>query len=70
MVKVREDMTGWKMWEHGVPESRLTVVQRAEDYVNLDGRRKAQWVCECSCVKHKRFIVLGESIRNGQTKSC
>jgi len=23
------DMTGWKMWEHGVPDSRLTVLERA-----------------------------------------
>ena len=24
------DMTGWKMWEHGVPESRLEVIKRYE----------------------------------------
>lgn len=22
------DMTGWKMWEHGVLDSRLTVLER------------------------------------------
>ena len=25
------DMTGWIMKEHGVPDSRLTVVERAEN---------------------------------------
>jgi hypothetical protein len=30
MVKVRTDMTGWKMCEHGFPESRLTVIRQAE----------------------------------------
>ena len=27
MVKVKEDMTGWIMSEHGVPESRWTVIR-------------------------------------------
>ena len=27
------DMTGWVMAEHGQPESRLTVLQRAEDHI-------------------------------------
>ena len=26
MARVKEDMTGWIMSEHGVPDSRLTVV--------------------------------------------
>lgn len=29
MVKVKEDMTGWKMWEHGVPDSKLIVIKQA-----------------------------------------
>ena len=27
------DMTGWVMSEHGVPESRLTVIEQAETYM-------------------------------------
>ena len=69
-VKVKEDMTGWKMWEHGVPDSRLTVVQQTEDYVTPKGIHIAQWLVECSCDKHTRFISAGQSIRNGHTKSC
>ena len=37
MVKVKIDMTGWKMWEHGVPESRLTVIKQVNDYVTPQG---------------------------------
>lgn len=28
MANITEDMTGWKMWEHGVPDSRLTVIKK------------------------------------------
>ena len=70
MIKVKEDMTGWKMWEHGVSESRLTVVKQVEDRIYPNGQHKAQWLCECNCEKHQIFISLGESIRSGHTKSC
>lgn len=70
MIKVKEDMTGWVMAEHGVPESRLTVIKRAEDYIAPDGRHTAQWLCECSCKKHNRIVVRGSYLKNGKTKSC
>lgn len=70
MVKVKEDMTGWKMWEHGVPNSRLTVLQQEEDYINSKGQHIAQWLCECNCDEHKRIVVRGSSIRSGNTLSC
>jgi hypothetical protein len=70
MVKVKEDMAGWNMWEHGLPDSRLTVIEQVEDRIYPNGDHKAQWLCECNCEKHNRFITLGESIRNGHTKSC
>ena len=71
MIKVREDMSGWKMWEHGVPESRLTVIGRADDYVNPHtGKRMARWICECSCSEHNKVIACGSQLRNGNTKSC
>ena len=44
MVKVKEDMTGWKMWEHGVPDSRLTVIKQVEDYVTPKGQHHSQWL--------------------------
>ena len=70
MVKVKIDMTGWKMWEHGVPDSRLTVLKQAEDYVSPSGSRKAQWLCECSCEEHNQVIVHGRALKTGNTKSC
>lgn len=60
------DMTGWKMWEHGVPDSRLVVIGRAAD--TKDG--KPRWLCECTCKKHNRVVVIGAGLRNGTTKSC
>lgn len=70
MVKVREDMTGWKMWEHGVPDSRLTVIQQVEDYVDPKGRHFAKWLCECSCKERNVITVLGARLKNGTTSSC
>lgn len=32
------DMTGWVMSEHGVSDSRLTVVERAEDGILPSGK--------------------------------
>lgn len=37
-----EDMTGRRF-------GRLTVIQRADDYVRPNGRKDTQWVCECDC---------------------
>ena len=60
------DMTGWIMSEHGVLDSRLTVIHRVEN----DSEGQAQWLCECSCLEHNQLIVRGKNIRNGNTKSC
>lgn len=61
------DMTGWKMWEHGVPDSRWTVLQKADS-------RNGQiyWLCECSCEEHTKKIVKGSDLRcsKGGSKSC
>lgn len=38
MCALKYDMTGWKMWEHGVPDSKIEViskvVQQIYGYVN------------------------------------
>ena len=65
------DMTGWVMSEHGVPDSRLTVIKRVENYVSpKTGYQSARFLCECSCVEHNQIIAVGSDIRNGHTKSC
>jgi hypothetical protein len=70
MVKVKIDMTGWNMWEHGVPDSRLTVLTQTEDYIDLNGKRKAQWLCECNCPEHNNIIAIGSNLTRGNTLSC
>lgn len=43
---------------------RLTVIERVEN----DARRNSRWLCRCECGKEK--IVLGYSLKNGNTTSC
>lgn len=64
------DMTGWKMWEHGVPGSRLIIIERVDDYISPQGKHCARWLCECTCDKHKKVIGKGTDIRNGHKLSC
>lgn len=62
-------MTGWVMSEHGVPDSRLTVIRQVDDYISPKGRHMDQWLCQCSC-DGKLVIVIGNQIKRGKTKSC
>jgi hypothetical protein len=70
MVKVKIDMTSWNMWEHGVPDSRLTVIKQTDDYVYPNGKRRARWLCECNCEEHNQIIVNDGALKNGNTRSC
>lgn len=70
MVKVKEDLTGWIMKEHGVLDSKLTVVRQAQDYVKPDGRRESRWLCICDCGSGKEVISSASNLKNGRTKSC
>lgn len=58
------DMTGWKMWEHGVEDSRLTVIKKIEQGKHI------KWLCKCSCSESKKVIANGYALRSGHTKSC
>ena len=53
------DMTGWVMKEHGVPDSRWTILEYAG---------KSMWRCLCECGNEK--LVYGRNIRSGESKSC
>lgn len=61
-------MTGQVMSEHGVPDSRLTVIKEAEPFITKGGHPQVQQLCQCSC--GKQIIVRGSHLRNGNTKSC
>ncbi len=62
------DMTGWRMSEHGVPNSRLTVIERAEDTFSPKGSRITNWKCKCDCGKIK--VIQGTALRKGVVLSC
>ena len=63
MVKVKEDLTGRTF-------GRLKVLKQVEDYVAPDGRHIDQWLCECNCIENNKIIVIGKSLKSGNTKSC
>lgn len=33
------DMTGWIMSEHGVPDSKLTVIKEVEPHITISGNK-------------------------------
>ena len=70
MVRVKEDISGWKMSEHGVPDSQLTVLYQTDDYIDRAGHRQARYLCECSCGSGKAIIASPNDIKRGNTKSC
>lgn len=70
MVKVKVDMTGWNMWEHGISDSRLTIIKQDEDYISPDGKHYARWLCECNCEEHNIISVIGSHLKSGAIKSC
>ena len=63
MSRPIQDLTGQTF-------GRLTVLERAEDYIQPNGRHRIQWVCECSCQEHNKVTVLGEHLKNKNTQSC
>jgi hypothetical protein len=70
MVQVKEDITGWRMWEHGVPDSRLIVVCQTDDYIASDGRHRARYLCKCNCGSDKNIIAFPSDIKRCEVKSC
>lgn len=64
------DMTGWVMSEHGVPDSRLTVIKLGEDYITTSGTTIKRWICKCSCGSDITLLVTTHDLKSGHTKSC
>ena len=63
MVKVKEDLTNQIF-------GRLTVLNQVDDYVDSNGQHLAQWLCQCNCKDSNYIIVIGKSLKSGNTKSC
>lgn len=58
------NMTGWIMKEHGVPDSKLTVLYELTERRN----KKIYWHCKCEC--GNECDVMGIDLRRGHSKSC
>lgn len=65
MSRAKIDMTGWKMWEHGIPDSKVIVIEESP-IRSTDGH--VQWKCQCTLCGNY-FIAMGKALRNGNTKS-
>lgn len=63
-------MDGWIMKDHGVPDSKVTVIKRNLTYAKEKGlsRHDTFWDCICECGKH--FVAGSYDIRKGLVKSC
>lgn len=61
-----KDITGWVMKEHGVIESKLTVIKP----VGVNNQGNYMWECECSCDEHNHIISSGGCMLSGHVLSC
>lgn len=61
MVKVKKNLTNMKF-------NKLLVLYQTEDYVQPNGKHKAQYYCLCDC--GNKVIVRGDNLKNGSIKSC
>ena len=55
------DLTGRKF-------GRLTVIKRADDYIQPNGNHKTQWLCRCDC--GKEVVLCATTFKTGNTQSC
>ena len=62
------DLTGWIMKEHGVPDSKLTVIKRTKDYIRNNGQSNPRYLCRCEC--GNECVVDAYYLKTGHTKSC
>ena len=63
MLKVKKDLTGQMF-------GRWKVICQAEDHISSSGRHEVAWLCECTCEKHTRKVVLQRSLMYELSKSC
>lgn len=46
---------------------RLTVIERAEDYIQQNGRHRIMWLCKCDC---GNYVKVMKNNLYGHTRSC
>lgn len=69
MDMIKKNMGGKALNLTGQKFGRLTVIERAEDYIDKKGRHRVRWKCNCDCGT-KDVIVFSFSLTGGSTKSC
>lgn len=47
---------------------RLLVIERSEDYIQFNGKKRSYWKCRCECGKEKK--VSSDNLVSGKIKSC
>lgn len=62
------ELIGWKMWEHGVPDSRLTIIGIDEPHICKNGRKRTKLKCLCNC--GNITSVDRSNLLRGGVKSC
>lgn len=60
-----ENLIGWKIWEHGVPDSKWEVIGR-EPYNDSNGA--PVWICKCQCGEIRNLNKY--TLLTGASKSC
>lgn len=59
-----QDLTGWIMKDHGVEQSKLTVMELS----SRSTTKRRYWICQCEC--RNITIVREDSLKSGRIKSC
>ena len=57
----RIDLTGQKF-------GRLTVIEKAKDHIQSNGRHRTTWMCQCNC--GNQVVVRTDCLLQGNTQSC
>ena len=65
------DMTGWKMSEHGIENSFITVLHRDFEFDKIRQNRQIRWICKCErCGTIKSIAGMELRRKDGPTLSC
>ena len=65
------DMTGWNMWEHGQPNSFMTVLHRDTEFDKHRQGRPIRWICRCNrCGTIKSVEGIELRVKRKPTLSC
>jgi len=50
---------------------KLTVIERAENYISPKGQTLTQWLCQCDCNGENNLKIISNSnLKSGRVKSC